>query len=46
MGRVAVVLVLVMAMVGLGGCLYLAYWHFPAPSVLVQKVVPDARFAK
>ena len=30
----------------LGGCLYLAFGNFPAPSTPVQKVLPDARFPK
>ena len=46
MGRVAILLVIVVALALVAGCLFLAYGSFPAPVSEVQKVVPDARFPK
>ena len=46
MGRVTVILVVVFVLVAAGGCLFLAYWNFPAPATQVEKVLPDARFPK
>jgi hypothetical protein len=44
--RVTVPVVLVFILAVVGGCLYLAFGNFPAPSTQVQKVLPDARFPK
>ena len=46
MGKVTLVLVLVVMLVALGGCLFLAYWDFTVPRTQVEKVIPDARFPK
>jgi hypothetical protein len=46
MTRVTISLVLVLVLAILGVCLFLAFGDFPAPSVRVEKVLPDARFPK
>ena len=46
MTRVTLVLVLVVLLATVGGCLFLATWHFNVPRVAVEKVLPDARFPK
>ena len=46
MRRLAVLLVIVVALAVVVGVLYLAYGNFPVPSAPVEKVVPDARFPK
>jgi hypothetical protein len=46
MGKVTLVLVVVIALVLLGGAAFLAFWNPPAPSAPVEKVIPDARFPK
>jgi hypothetical protein len=46
MGRLTITLGIVLVLVALGGCLFLAYWDFPVPSIAVEKVLPDARFPK
>jgi hypothetical protein len=46
MGRLTIFLIIVLVLVVLGGCLFLANWDFPVPSVPVEKVLPDARFPK
>ena len=46
MGRITISLVIVLVLAVLGGCLFLAFWDFPAPSIPVEKVLPDARFPK
>ena len=46
MERFTVFLVIVLVLAAVGGGLFLAYWHFPAPSVPFEKVLPDARFPK
>jgi hypothetical protein len=46
MTRVTLVLVLVVMLAAVGGCLFLAYWHFDVPRADVEKVLPDARFPK
>ena len=46
MPRVTISLVIVLVLVVLGACLFLAFGDFPAPSVRVEKVLPDARFPK
>jgi hypothetical protein len=40
----AVALILIVGLVG-GGA-FLAFWDIPAPTAKVEKVLPDARFAK
>lgn len=44
--RVGLVLAIVLLLAVVGGFLYLAYGNFPVPSTPVEKVMPDARFAK
>jgi len=46
MRRLTIVLVGVVGLAVLGGCLFLAYGNFPAPTVPTEKVLPDARFPK
>ena len=46
MRRITIVLVGALVLAVLGGCLFLAYGNFPAPTVPVEKVLPDARFPK
>jgi hypothetical protein len=46
MGKIggSVFLIVLLALVAAG--LYLAYGRFPAPTTHVERVLPDARFAK
>jgi hypothetical protein len=46
MVRAGIVLAIVFVLAVVGGCLYLAYGDFSAPSKPVEKVLPDARFPK
>lgn len=46
MGRLGILLLVVVVLAVLGGGWFLANWNFPAPSVPVEKVLPDARFPK
>jgi hypothetical protein len=46
MRRITIVLVGALGLAVLGGCLFLAYGNFSAPTVPVEKVLPDARFPK
>ena len=46
MGKITVALVLLIALLLLGGAAFLAFWNPPAPSAPVEKVIPDARFPK
>jgi hypothetical protein len=46
MGKVTVALIILIALLLLGGGAFLALWNPPAPSVPVEKVIPDARFPK
>ncbi len=46
MVRVSLLLVIVFVLAVVGGCLYLAYGNFPAPTTKFEKVLPDARFPK
>jgi hypothetical protein len=46
MGKVTVALVIVIALLLLGGVAFLALWNPPPPSAPVEKVLPDARFPK
>ena len=46
MGRIVILLAMVLGLVILAGCLYLAFGNFPAPSNRIEKVLPDARFPK
>jgi len=46
MGKVTVALVIVIALLLLGGMAFLAFWNPPPPSAPVEKVLPDARFPK
>ena len=41
-----ILLVMVLVLAIFGGCLFLAFGNFPAPSQPVEKVLPDARFPK
>ena len=44
--RVGILLAIVFGLAILGGCLYLAFGNFPAPSNRIEKVLPDARFPR
>ncbi len=46
MGKLTIVFVAVIALLLLGGAIFLALWNPPAPSAPVEKVLPDARFPK
>ena len=46
MGKVTFALGIVIVLAIAAGCFYLAYGDFPAPSVKVEKVLPDSRFPK
>jgi hypothetical protein len=46
MGKVTLALIILVALLLLGGGAFLALWNPPAPSSPVEKVIPDARFPK
>ena len=46
MAKVLVAVAVVVVLVLVGGGIFLATWDIPAPSAAVEKVIPDARFAK
>jgi len=46
MGKITIVFVVVIALLLLGGGIFLALWNPPAPSTPVEKILPDARFPK
>jgi hypothetical protein len=46
MGKVTIAFVLVIALLLLGGGIFLALWNPAPPSAPVEKVLPDARFPK
>jgi hypothetical protein len=46
MGKITIAFVLVIALLLIGGAVFLALWNPPAPSAPVEKVLPDARFPK
>jgi hypothetical protein len=46
MGKVTILFVLVIALLLIGGGVFLALWNPPAPSAPVEKVLPDARFPR
>jgi hypothetical protein len=46
MNRLAVVLVVVVALAVLGGGLFLAFWQPPVPAAPVEKILSNARFPK
>lgn len=46
MGKLTIGFVVVIVLAALGGAAFLALWNPPVPSVAVEKVLPDARFAK
>jgi hypothetical protein len=46
MGKLTIWFVVVVVLAALGGAAYLALWNPPAPSVRVEKVLPNARFPK
>ena len=46
MGKVTIAFVLVVALLLVGGGIFLTLWNPPAPSAPVEKVLPDARFPK
>lgn len=40
------ILLVVIALVIVGGLVFLAMWDIPAPTARVEKVIPDERLAK
>lgn len=46
MGKLTIAFVAIIALLALGGGVFLALWNPPAPSTPVEKVIPDARFPK
>jgi hypothetical protein len=46
MGKITIAFVLVIALLLIGGGIFLTLWNPPAPSAPVEKVLPDARFPK
>jgi hypothetical protein len=46
MGKVTVGFVLFIALIALGGGIFLAEWTPPVPSAPVTKVIPNDRFAR
>ena len=46
MGKLTIGFVVVIILAALGGAAFLALWNPPAPSVAIEKVLPDARFPK
>jgi hypothetical protein len=46
MGKLTIALVVIIALLVIGGGIFLAVWNPPSPSAPVQKVLPDARFPK
>jgi hypothetical protein len=46
MGKLTLWFVAVVVLAALGGAVFLALWNPPAPSVPVEKVLPNARFPK
>jgi len=44
MGKVTIAFVIALLLIG--GGVFLALWNPPAPSAPVEKVLPDARFPK
>jgi hypothetical protein len=46
MGKLTIGIVVLIVLVALGGAVFLTLWNPPAPSVPVEKVLPNARFPK
>ena len=46
MGKITVGFVLFVALLALGGGIFLAEWTPPVPSMPVAKIIPNARFAR
>jgi hypothetical protein len=46
MAKLTIGVVVVVVLAALGGVIFLALWSPPAPTVPVEKVVPNARFPK
>jgi hypothetical protein len=46
MGKLALFAIALVIVVLVAGGAFLAFWDIPAPTSTVEKVVPDARFAK
>jgi len=46
MGKITIAFVLVIALLLIGGGIFLTLWNPTAPSTPVEKVLPDARFPK
>ena len=46
MGKLTFWFVIVIVLAALGGAAFLALWNPPAPSVAIEKVLPDGRFPK
>ena len=46
MNRIALVVVILAAVVLVGGAIYFAMWDIPPPSAKVEKVLPNDRFPR
>jgi hypothetical protein len=46
MTRFTLIAVLAVLVLLAGGAIFLATWNIPPPSAKVEKVLPDARFAR
>ena len=44
MRRIVILLAIVLVLAIFAGCLFLAFGNFPASSIRIEKVLPDARF--
>lgn len=46
MKRLSTTILLLMAIISVGFTGYIALWDIPAPSVRIEKVLPDDRFSR
>ncbi len=46
MTKLTYVIILTVLVVLVGGVVFLATWEIPAPSAVVEKVIPDDRFPR
>jgi Flp pilus assembly protein CpaB len=46
MTRIALILIAIVAIVAIGGAVFLSTWDIPPPTAHVEKVVPNERLPK
>jgi hypothetical protein len=46
MGKITIALVIVVALLLVGGVAFLAFWNPTPPSAPIEKVIPNERFPK